>query len=136
MLGAVEDTPLLLRREVGQLRARETRRVFDVSVHVGVLGGERDSFVVRAQDLPAVDAGLRTDVVSALLDDAPPEWTKAWIARPGVPDLHDADLAWLAAAGAAFGMHGRTLEAFYALTRYGWRDVRTGQSRVWKRLRI
>ena len=65
------DPRVLLRREVGRFRARESRRVFDASVHVGVLDGPRDSFTVRAADLPVVDAALRTDVVSALLDDAP-----------------------------------------------------------------
>ena len=50
--------------------------------------------------------------------------------------MHDLDLQWLAAARTAFGMHGRPLEGFYALTRTGWRDVLTGESRVWKRLRL
>jgi hypothetical protein len=110
--------------------------VFDASVHVGVLDGPRDSFTVRAADLPVVDAALRTDVVSALLDDAPGDWRTVWLVRPGVPDLHDLDLAWLGAARTAFGMHGRRLEAFYAVTRSGWLDVLTGETRVWKRLRL
>ena len=130
------DRRALLRTEVGRFRGRESRRVFDVSVHVGVLGGDRDSFVVRAQDLPAVDAALRADVVSALLEDAPPDWCTAWLLRPGTPEPHDLDLQWLAAAGTAFGMHGRALDRFFALTRTGWRDVRTDESRVWKRLRL
>ncbi len=130
------DRRALLRTEVGRFRTRESRRVFDVSVHVGVLGGDRDSFVVRAQDLPAVDAALRADVVSALLEDAPAEWRTAWLVRPGTPEPHDLDLQWLAAARTAFGMHGRALDGFFALTRTGWRDVRTDECRVWKRLRL
>jgi hypothetical protein len=126
----------LLRTEVGRFRARESRRVFDVSVHVGVLGGDRDSFVVRGQDLPVVDAAPRTDVVSALLEGSPAEWCTAWLVRPGTPEPHDLDLQWLAAAGTAFGMHTRALEGFFALTRTGWRDVRTDEVRVWKRLRL
>jgi hypothetical protein len=129
-------TRRLLREEVGRFRALESRRVFDPSVSVGVLAGDRDSFVVRAQDLPALDAALRTDVVSALLEGSPDEWRTAWLLRPGIPDVHDLDLQWLAAARTAFGMHGRPLEGFYALTRTGWRDVLTGESRVWKRLRL
>src|SRR3954453_11259094 len=39
-----------LREEVGRLRARESRRVFDPSVHVGILGGGRAGFVLRAKD--------------------------------------------------------------------------------------
>jgi hypothetical protein len=58
------------------------------------------------------------------------------VARPGTPDLHDLDLLWLAAARTAFGMHGRALDGFYAVTRTGWRDVLTGETRVWKRLRL
>ena len=51
------------------------------------------------QDLPAVDAALRADVVSALLEDAPPDWCTAWLLRPGTPEPHDLDLQWLAARG-------------------------------------
>ncbi len=130
------DRRVLLREEVGRFRARESRRVFDVSMHVGVLAGARDSFVVRAQDLPAVDAALRIDVVSALLEDSPDGWRTAWLVRPGTPEVHDLDLQWLAAAGTAFGMHGRSLDGFFVVTRAGWRDVLTDETRVWKRLRL
>lgn len=130
------DRRALLREEVGRFRARESRRVFDVSVHVGELAGARDSFVVRAQDLPAVDAALRIDVLSALLEDSPDGWRTAWLARPGTPEVHDLDLQWLAAAGTAFGMHARVLDGFYVVTRAGWRDVLTDETRVWKRLRL
>jgi hypothetical protein len=126
----------LLRLEVGRFRARESRRVFDVAVVVGELGGDRDSFVVRGQDQPAVDTALRTDVVSALLEDSPGFWRTAGVVRPGTPEQHDLDLQWLAAARTAFGMHGRPLEGFYVVTRSGWRDVLTDQTRVWRRLRL
>lgn len=118
------------------LRARESRRVFDVAVSVGTLAGERDSFVVRAQDLPVVDAGLRTDVVSALVAQTGDHCGFAWLTRPGVPEPHDLDLAWLSAAAVAFGIHGRTLAGFYAVTRVGWLDVRTSEHKTWKRLRL
>jgi hypothetical protein len=130
------DLRLLLRREVGHLRERETRRVFDPAVYVGTLGGDRHSFVVRRRDLPGLDPGLRVDVVSELLEQTDPAHREAWLVRPGTPEQHDDDLAWLAAAGRAFAMHGRTLDDFYAITRYGWRRVRTGESRTWKRLRL
>ena len=125
----------LLRLEVGRFRERESRRVFDVMVQVGELGGERDSFVVRAQDLPAVDAALRVDVISSLLEQGP-AWGTAWLVRPGTPEPHDHDVQWLAAARSAFGIHGRELQGFYVITRAGWRDVLTGDSRTWKRLRL
>lgn len=130
------DRRMLLRAEVGRFRTRESRRVFDVSVHVGVLAGLRDSFVVRAQDVPAVDAALRIDVVSALLEDSPDEWHTGWLVRPGTPEVHDIDRQWLAAAVTAFGMHDRPMDGFFVLTRTGWRDVLTDESRVWKRLRL
>jgi hypothetical protein len=105
-------------------------------VYVGRLGGARDAFVVRTMDLPAVDAGLRVDVIASLLEHADPAWRSAWLARPGMPEPHDVDLAWFSAARSAFAIHGRPLEGFYVLTRYGWRDVVTGESRTWKRLRL
>jgi hypothetical protein len=136
LLMTAEPTLRLLRQEVGLLRRRETRRVFDSTVFVGRLGEERDSFVVPARDLPVLDVGLRTDVVASLLERTPATWCTVWRTRPGQPELHDEDLAWLAGTAAAFAMHDRALDGFYAITRYGWLDVRTGASRTWKRLRL
>jgi hypothetical protein len=134
--GSPAGVRALLREEVGRFRERESRRVFDAAVHVGVLAGPRDSFVVRAQDLPAVDAGLRTDVLCSLVGQAPPDWRTTWLTRPGTPELHDQDLRWLAAARTAFGVHGRPLDGFYVVTRTGWRDALTEETRVWTRLRL
>jgi hypothetical protein len=130
------DRRLALREEVGRLRARESRRVFDAIVQVGALGGTRDGFVVRAQDLPVVDVALRTDVLSSLVEQASPAWCTAWLVRSGTPELHDQDLHWWAAARTAFGIHARPLDGFYVITRYGWRDVASEETRVWKRLRL
>ncbi|HET6693952.1 MAG TPA: hypothetical protein VFG97_06580 [Pedococcus sp.] len=125
----------LLRQEVAMLRARESRRVFDTAVHVGRPAGARDSFVVRAIHLPVMDPALRTDVVEELVSRTAADHTSVWLTRPGGPYPHDLDLAWLAAATLAFGVHGRPLEGFWTITRAGWLDVRTGENRVWKRLR-
>lgn len=125
----------VLRREVGELRRRESRRRFDAQVYVGALGGTRDSFVVRARDLPAMDVALRTEVVSSLVEECVSA-RAAWLVRPGLPEPHDSDLEWLAATTRAFAMHGRPLESFHAITRYGWLDLRTGESRSWRRLRL
>jgi hypothetical protein len=129
-------TQRLLRSEVGRLRARESRRVFEPSVHVGVLGGPRTGFVLRARDRPAMDTGLRVDIVTALLDESPAHWCTAWLVRPGSVERHDLDLQWLAAARTAFGIHDRPLDGCYALTRTGWRDVLTDEQREWTRLRL
>lgn len=130
------DPRPLLRLEVGRLRERESRRVFDPSVNVGRLAGARDTFVVRAQDLPLMDRGLRLEVVGALLEEQEPRETAAWLVRPGVPEPQDADLDWLAATDFVFAAHGVRLTGFYAITRTGWLDVRTGEARVWRRLRL
>ena len=135
-MGTDIDTIARLRQEVGRLRAYESRRIFDAGVHVGTLGGPRSGFVLRAQDLPVVDPGLRVEVVTALLAGAGAAGGTAWLVRPGRPDLHDLDLQWLAAATLAFGIHGRRLDGFYAITRVGWLDVRSGDQKVWKRLRL
>lgn len=127
---------LLLRQEVGRFRARESRRVFDTSVHVGELAGHRAGFVARAADLPALDAALRLDVVCALVEQTPDEWRTAWLVRAGTPEVHDLDLQWLAAVRMAFAVHGRHLDGCYVLTRAGWRDALTDESRVWARLRL
>lgn len=118
------------------LRARESRRRFDVTVNVGRLAGVHDSFVVRAQDLPVVDAALRTDVVSSLVAQTEEDGCCVWLCRPGEPAPHDLDLEWLSATRVAFGMHGRDLAGFYAVTRRGWLDVCSGERRTWKRLRL
>jgi hypothetical protein len=125
-----------LRREVGLLRRRETRRVFDTAVYVGSLSGARDSFVARARDLPVLDAALRTDVLCALVERTTDDQRTFWLTRAGGPDAYEQDLAWSAAAHTAFAIHARPLDGCFAVTRYGWRDIVTGESRTWKRLRL
>ena len=126
--------PEAWRREVGRFRVAERRRVFPLGVHVGVPGGPRSSL-----ELPwpptGLDPGLRFDLVAALLTQgASPAYL--WLTRPGVPELHDEDLDWHAAAVRAFDAHGVALAGVHAVTRTGWLDVVTGGSRSWKRLRL
>jgi hypothetical protein len=128
-----ETTALLLRAEVGRFVAGcGTRRALPTRVHVGWLGDER--LTLRAD--PSYDAGLRADLLTRALDrfDEPLP-TTAWLTRGGVATTGDDDLAWLAAADAAFGRHGVARVAFFAVTRQGWLDVRTGQTRTWRRVR-
>jgi hypothetical protein len=54
----------------------------------------------------------------------------------GVPAPHDQDLAWHAAALRAFAAQGLPLAVFRVVTKGGWRDVRTGERREWRRLRL
>jgi hypothetical protein len=127
---------VLLREEVGRFRQGESRRVFDASVHVGVLAGPRTGFVARAQDVPALDAALKVEVVCALLEDSPDSWRTAWLVRPGTTERHDLDLQWLSALRTAFGVLDRPMDGCYVITRAGWRDLVTDESRTWARLRL
>lgn len=123
-MGRRADIAHLLRREVSALRARESRRVFDAALYVGDLDGDRDSFVIRGRDLPALDRALRVDVVDALVARLGGEPGSAWLARPGRPDLLDTDTDWRNAVAAGFAMHGRTLDGFWVVTPSGWAEVR------------
>ncbi|MGA9749964.1 MAG: hypothetical protein WBQ50_21130 [Nocardioides sp.] len=131
-----EPLALALRTEVGRLRLRESRRVFDTAVHLGTLGGAHDVFVARSGDLPVLDTALRTDVLARLLEHVVAPGPDLWLTRSGHPEPYEEDVAWLASASAACAMHARALGGCFVVTRYGWRDVRTGESRRWKRLRL
>jgi len=82
-----------------------------------------------------VDAGLRSDLVGVLLTRAQ-EPAYLWLTRPGVPERHDVDLDWHAAALRAFGAYGAALRGCLAVTRSGWLDVVSGEAKSWKRLRL
>jgi hypothetical protein len=128
----------LLRLEVGDLRQRQKRQRFDTVVHLGRLGGRHRTCTVPLADRAVLDPGTRTDVVSRLLEAEPVSAGPAsvWLSRAGEPQVQDDDLAWLSAAGRAFGALDRRLDGFWVVTRTGWLDVRTGESRTWKRLRL
>lgn len=135
------DVASALRQEVGEFRRGERRRRFPLGVHAGTLGGPRASVQVGWPEPASYDAALRLDMVDALLAqeaDTPTgrRHVDVWLTRPGVPELHDLDLAWHAAARHAAGAHGLALAAFHVVTRTGWLDVLTGESRTWKRLRL
>jgi hypothetical protein len=137
-LPAAPDADAAWRREVGEFRAREQRRRHPLGVHIGEPAGWRESLELPWPEPRWHDAGLRVDVVGALLGRTASEVVAAsgWLTRPGVPELHDADLEWYAAAVRGFGAHDVTLTGFRAVTRTGWIDVVTGERRVWKRLRL
>lgn len=127
----------LLRLEVARLRSKESRRRFDTVVHLGLLGQTERACAVTLDDQQVLDAGTRTDVVSSLLERHPESaGVCVWLTRPGEPQLQDEDLAWFSAANRAFGALGRRLDGFWSVTRTGWLDVRTGEGRTWKRLRL
>jgi hypothetical protein len=128
----------LLRREVGLLRRRETRRRFDTEVTVGRLDGRRHSCTVPRDAGGLLDPGTRAAVVAVLLEEPSPDTDRldAWIVRPGEPSLQDEDLGWFSSADRAFAEAGVVLDGFWTVTRAGWLDVRSGERRTWKRLRL
>jgi hypothetical protein len=123
---------------VAALRAQEQRRRHPLGLHVGEPDRWRESVELPWPEPRWQDGGLRRDLVVTLLARTGPEVGVAscWLTRPGVPELHDADLAWYAAAVHGFGAHGVALAEFYAVTRTGWVDVVRGERRAWKRLRL
>jgi hypothetical protein len=131
----------LFRDEVARLRAAAgLRRFFPLGVHVGAPDGRRRSLELPWPVPREYDAGLRFDVADGLVEGLLTGWPEAeavwgWVTRPGVPQVHDCDLGWLAALTRAVGAHGRPVAGFRAVTRTGWLDVASGESRTWKRLR-
>ncbi len=134
------DLRAALRLEVAAFRQAERRRVFPPSVQVGVPAAGRIGVAVELPRSRPADAGLRRDLVCGLLDrhaaTTPSGTTYAWVTRPGSQEVHDEDLSWLAAARWAFGAKGTACGGFWSLTRSGWLDVVTGESRSWRRLRL
>ncbi|TCJ30913.1 hypothetical protein [Nocardioides jejuensis] len=126
------DTVAALRLLVFGLRRGTRARTFAPRIHVGVPGGE--VFVAPAAD---PDHALRTDLVLTLLAmhhaDARPG---VWLTRTGLPDEHDLDLAWLAAARAGFAESDAQLPWFVVVTKQGWCRPVTGEGRRWQRLRL
>jgi len=107
-----------------------TRRALPATCHVGRPAGEQVA-------LPeARDHGLRTDLVVRAIDGlGSTEGACAWVTRGGDLETTNVDLAWFAAATAAFTLHGLVLPAFVVVTRSAWLDLVSDQHRVWRRVR-
>ena len=127
------DRTVALRLEVRRFATACGRtRALSSLLHVGELGGRRASLTPD----PSYDAGLRADLVTRLLDQSPePASATAWLTRGGSLIVGDLDLAWFAAATAAFARHGVSDVPFHVVTRHGWLDVGAGDHRVWRRVR-
>ncbi len=124
-----------LRRAVLDHATSETRRTFAPVLHVGLPGEHEAAFEVRPDDV--LDQALRVDIVSALVRRTHRRGSTplVWLARPGdLAEVHDTDLAWLAATRATAGELGRHLP-YVVVNRRAWRDPRTGVGRSWQRLR-
>lgn len=123
----------LLRRAVLEYAAGETRRRHEPRLFVGLPGAG----VAVLDDHPdePLDHALRSDVVAAMARRTRHATPLVWLARPGdLAEAQDPDLAWLAAARAAYSEAGRPL-VYVVTNRHGWRDPRSGVGRTWTRLR-
>ena len=116
-------------RSFGRVYRRECRgrRVHPTVLHLGTLSGER----VEIPHDPTLDPALRADLLERILNQVDPAVALPWLTRGGVLAPGDNDFAWYAAARTAFGRHGRTLSAFYLITRDGWLDLVTDRSDLW-----
>ncbi len=148
-LAIEEPLPDGFRREVGWLRRLEKRRVFPARIQLG-RPGTPDSLAsdplgpLHGQPWPLpgwADDGTWRDACERMVaswvgqhGDRSPTWW--WLTRPGQPRVHDEDPAWQAAARWATAAHGLTSHGFVVVTRYGWYDAVTGETRRWKRLRL
>lgn len=104
-------------------------------LHVGVVAGERVSG--RLPPLGTLDHALRVEVLAALLEGAPTGTEGLWVTRPGPPVVLAEERGWASAAMVAFGLLGHDpAQVCHAVTRHGWVDLRSGESRVWRRLRL
>ncbi|NPC44328.1 hypothetical protein [Nocardioides sp. zg-1230] len=125
-------THAVLRAATLELVEGEDRRRFPVAVHAGVPGRH----VRHVEDPPLSDAGLRADVVLALLRTSAALTPRPllWLTRPGELSPHDDDLCWLGPA--AWAAHALGMPAsLVVVTRRGWFDPVSGVRREWRRLR-
>ncbi len=151
------DTPRrdrLLRAEVAALRRREQRRIFPARLCLGTSPARGPGHELAWPPRDPPDVGLLFDLVDSLFDtvstvstasdDSAVGCSRLWLVRPGVPEVHDLDLRVASVAvrvAAARGPahrspHGPAHGPLVVLTRYGWLDPLTGESRRWKRLRL
>ena len=125
-------THAALRAATLELVEGETRRRFPVTVHAGVPGRS----VRHVEDPPLLDAGLRADVVLALLRAATTLTPRPvlWLTRPGELSPHDDDLRWIGPAAWAAWALGMPV-GLVVVTRRGWFDPVSDVRREWRRLR-
>jgi hypothetical protein len=125
-------THAVLRAAALELVEGETRRRFPVAVNAGVPGRS----VRHREDPPLPDAGLRADVVLALLRSSGALVPRPvlWLTRPGELSPHDDDLRWLGPAAWAARALGLPV-SLVVVTRRGWFDPVSGVRREWRRLR-
>ena len=125
-------THRVLRAATLELIEGETRHRFPAVLHAG----EPGRTVHHVEDPSVADAGLRADVVLALLRQAALLTPRPflWLTRPGELSVHDDDLRWLGATMWAAGGLGSYV-GLVVVTRRGWFDPVSDVRREWRRLR-
>jgi hypothetical protein len=125
-------THVVLRAATVELVESESRRRFPTSLHAGLPGRSAR----HVDEPPARDAGMRADVVLALLRSsaALAPRPSLWLTRPGELSPHDEDLRWLGPATWAAQALGMPV-GLVVVTRRGWFDPVSGVRREWRRLR-
>lgn len=118
------------RAAVLDLARTEVRRRHPTLLRVGDPCGAAD---VVAED-PAWDHALRTDLLTALLWRRRGQNPLVWLTRTGSLAWQDVDQRWYAAFLASrveIGLGAQLL----VVTRHGWHDPGTGETRTWRRIR-
>jgi hypothetical protein len=125
-------THTVLRAATLELVEEQRQRRFPTTLHAGVPG----RCARHVEDPPLTDAGIRADVVLALLRQAQGLTPRPhlWLTRPGELSPHDDDLRWLGPATWACASLGLPL-GLVVVTRRGWFDPVSGVRREWRRLR-
>jgi hypothetical protein len=125
-----------LRTEVGSLRMREQRRLFPAELCLGSYGEHRLTVALPWPLPPEYDDALLGELTDALWDRCHGGSRSVWLVRPGVPDLHDVDVRLAAVVERVADCRGVPASPFLVVTRYGWLEPRSGETRRWKRLRL
>jgi hypothetical protein len=122
----------VLRAATVELVESRLPRHFATTLHAGVPGRS----VRHVEDPPLADAGLRADVLVAMLRRATVLTPRPclWLTRPGELSPHDDDLRWLGASRWASAALGAPV-GLVVVTRRGWFDPVSGVCREWRRLR-
>ena len=122
----------VLRAATVELVESRLPRQFPTTIHAGVPGRS----VRHVEDPPVADAGLRADLVLAMLRQAAVRTPHPflWLTRPGELSPHDDDLRWLGPSRWACAAVGVPV-GLVVVTRRGWFDPVSGVCREWRRLR-
>jgi hypothetical protein len=131
-----DDVRRDLRLAVHALRVAHRGCRFAPAVHAGELTGAAATWTEGPRE--RLDAGLRSEVAAALLSRALAGAGRpaVWLTRPGVPEPHDLDAAWLGPLVRVLAEAEVEPRCLTVVTRSGWYAPLTGERATWQRLRV